>query len=566
MRYFIYCRKSSEEEERQALSIESQLTELRDYAKKNNLTVIGEYIESKSAKIPGRTVFNTMLDAIEAGKADGIIAWHPDRISRNSVDGGKVIYMLDQGLVQDLKFPTYFFDSSPHGKFNLSIAFGYSKLYVDSLIQNINRGIREKVRRGEFPGKAPPGYYNHPKTRTIVIDPATFDKVKSLLELFATGAYSLTEMREKFFEHGFRSSRSDRFHLQTTKNILENPFYYGVFPLKGELHQGSHQPMITKELYDKIQSIIRDKGKGKYKSNKKTNNLIFVGFAKCGECGSAITAEEHVRSRKRFGYYRCTKKNRTVNCDQRYTREELFIDQVKQITASMSLSEAWRDKSNKQLEDWVAEERQASLNELANLELQLQNIKDKLNRLLDLQLDGLIEADEYKEKKALFINQKIDLEAQIYKLKDQGSTWLEQAKTFINQAHQADLIRQGDDLVTIKNFLKSTGSNMILQNKNLSVTSLRPWSFLMKFNRFRAQCSPDEPRQIYDLGSRCHRGGWGDKESQSREGLATAEGTDLSTEALEVLNTEWWTRKDSNLRPPRCKRGALPTKLRAHKN
>ena len=140
----------------------------------------------------------------------------------------------------------------------------------------------------------------------------------------------------------------------------------------------------------------------------------------------------------------------------------------------------------------------------------------------------------------------IDLEAEIYKLRDQGSTWLEQAKTFINQAHQADLIRKGDDLVTIKNFLKSTGSNMILQNKNLSVTSPRPWSFLIDFNMPNAQCSPDEPRQIYDLGSRCHRGGWGDKESQSREGLATAEGTDPSTEALDLLTIGWWAFGDLN--------------------
>lgn len=111
MKYFIYCRKSSEEEERQALSIESQLIELREFAQKEGLMVVKEFTESRSAKTLGRPVFNEMLDAFEKGEADGIISWAPNRISRNSVDGGRVIYLIDQNIIQDLKFPTYIFDS-----------------------------------------------------------------------------------------------------------------------------------------------------------------------------------------------------------------------------------------------------------------------------------------------------------------------------------------------------------------------------------------------------------------------------------------------------------------------
>lgn len=174
MKYFIYCRKSSEEEERQALSIESQLIELREFAQKEALTVVREHTESKSAKTLGRPLFEEMIKAIENGEADGIIAWAPDRISRNSVDGGRIIYLVDQGIIKDLKFPTYIFDSSPHGKFNLSIAFGQAKLYTDAMIENIMRGIRQKIRKGEYPGMAPYGYFNHHKTRTIEPDPETY--------------------------------------------------------------------------------------------------------------------------------------------------------------------------------------------------------------------------------------------------------------------------------------------------------------------------------------------------------------------------------------------------------
>jgi site-specific DNA recombinase len=120
MKYSIYCRKSSEEEERQALSIESQLQELREYAAKQGLNVVREYIESKSAKKPERAIFNYMLTAIENGDADGILAWQPDRLCRNSVDSGKIIYLIDQGVIKDLKFPSYYYENTPHGKLNLS--------------------------------------------------------------------------------------------------------------------------------------------------------------------------------------------------------------------------------------------------------------------------------------------------------------------------------------------------------------------------------------------------------------------------------------------------------------
>ena len=94
-KYFIYCRKSSEDEERQVLSIEAQLAELREFAKQNELFIVREFTESKTAKEPGREIFNQMLSEIEKGNASGILAWNPDRLARNSIDGGRVIYLMD---------------------------------------------------------------------------------------------------------------------------------------------------------------------------------------------------------------------------------------------------------------------------------------------------------------------------------------------------------------------------------------------------------------------------------------------------------------------------------------
>ncbi|PJB50363.1 MAG: hypothetical protein CO102_01355, partial [Candidatus Brennerbacteria bacterium CG_4_9_14_3_um_filter_43_9] len=150
---------------------------------------VKEFYESKTAKEPGREVFNEMLGEIEKGFASGILAWNPDRLARNSIDGGKVIYFVDTLKIVALKFPTFWFEATPQGKFMLSVAFGQAKYYTDNLRENILRGIRQKIRRGELSAKAPLGYFNEPRLRTIEPDLKTFRKVKTILEAFATSEY-----------------------------------------------------------------------------------------------------------------------------------------------------------------------------------------------------------------------------------------------------------------------------------------------------------------------------------------------------------------------------------------
>src|ERR1700694_2005401 len=209
MRYFIYCRKSSEAEDRQVASIESQLTTLqRTFGDRTQIEIAGIYEESFSAKAPGRLQFAAMLDRIERGDAQGIVAWAPDRLARNSIDGGRLIYMLDCGVLHDLKFATYTFENNSQGKFMLQIMFGQSKYYSDALSDNVKRGNRTKIEKGWRPNQAPLGYLNDPATRTIVVDPVHFPLVRKMFDMMLTGAYSPKHIalvaRE---EWGFRTPR-----------------------------------------------------------------------------------------------------------------------------------------------------------------------------------------------------------------------------------------------------------------------------------------------------------------------------------------------------------------------
>jgi len=192
-KYFLYIRKSTDEEDRQVLSLEAQLAELKEYVGKESLEIIETFIEKKTAKVPGREIFNSMLNKIEGGLPHliGILAWHPDRLSRNSVDGGRLIYLLDTGKLGGLKFPTFAFENNPSGKFFLAIGLSNAKYYVDNLAENVRRGNRAKLRRGEWPGQKPFGYVYDHRLRNIVPEPKEAKIVKKIYEEFATGRHTL---------------------------------------------------------------------------------------------------------------------------------------------------------------------------------------------------------------------------------------------------------------------------------------------------------------------------------------------------------------------------------------
>ena len=194
MKYIAYCRKSTDEKEKQILSIDQQIYELKQFAQRENLEIVEFLTEAQTAKVPGRKVFADLIRKIEQGEADGIVSWNPDRLARNSIDGGKIIYLLDEGKLKDLKFPTHWFDNTPQGKFMLNIAFGQSKYYVDNLSQNVKRGLHFKAMQGEWPGFAPFGYVNDRNTRSLKVVPEQAKLVKTVFNKFANCEFDCSEV------------------------------------------------------------------------------------------------------------------------------------------------------------------------------------------------------------------------------------------------------------------------------------------------------------------------------------------------------------------------------------
>jgi len=319
MRYLVYCRKSSEDEDRQVQSIDSQERELtRLFSEEGGIEIVDTLKEAQSAMTLGRPVFNDALARIERGEAEGLIAWAPDRLARNSVDGGRVVYLLDTGKLKDLKFATFTFENTPSGKFMLSILFGQSKYYSDALSENVRRGIKTKLENGWLPNMAKIGYLNDPISRTIVPDPERFPLIRQIWEMMLSGTRSVEEIRQIMVDRGLRTLPRKReggrpLPGSAIYRILTNPFYAGMIPWKGRVYPGRHNAVVSMDEFEAVQRVLRRPAPAR----PRKLDFAFTGLIKCGECGYSITAEE---KRNRFGstytYYHCSKRRLDYHCSQ----------------------------------------------------------------------------------------------------------------------------------------------------------------------------------------------------------------------------------------------------------
>ena len=478
MKYIAYCRKSREEKDKQILSISAQIAELKEYAKREHLEISEFVEEEKTAKAPGREKFAQVLKRIEDGHANGIIAWHPDRLARNSIDGGKIIYLLDTGKLLDLKFPTSWFENTPQGKFMLNIAFGQSKYYVDNLSENVKRGLRQKIRNGVWPSRATYGYINNPKTRGVDVDLEKSIAIKKAFQLFGMGDRSFTQIAEYLCKFNIKNKNGKPLHINQVRKILSNRFYVGIMSYNGEYHEGNHECFISKELFKAVQEQLNARNRRKIRRY----SFPFMGMMKCGACGAGITAEQHIKKYKNgnsqtFIYYRCTKKLKP--CPQKYISELELEKQLRNTIDEVSLPQEWADDWHKWLERDDALDRSKAEENLNKLNFALEDLNRKLNILLDSYLDQVIDAEIYKNKKNEIFERKLELQEEIGKIENCGSSRLEPMREFIDRALQSRKIARAkntkEDLAI---FTKTVGSNFFLTDRRLSVSFKKGFDIL----------------------------------------------------------------------------------------
>ncbi|MDX9893375.1 MAG: recombinase family protein [Patescibacteria group bacterium] len=337
IKYCLYARKSTESEERQVLSIDSQVKEMLDIAVRENLDIVEIKRESHSAKDTGqREIFNELLGDIRTGRFNGIITWAPDRLSRNAGDLGAIVDLMDQGLLAEIRTHGQTFTNNPNEKFMLMILGSTAKLENDHRGENVKRGMRTRVEMGLWPGMAPLGYLNQnqmDKKCQIIVDPLRAPIIKQIFEKVANERWSGRKIYNWLkFDLNFKTRGQKTLALSGIYNLLRNPFYYGMFEYpknSGKWYQGKHKPIITQKLFDQAQVNIKTI---EATCGAKNKEFAFTKLMVCGLCGSSITGQEKFKkltdgTTAKYIYYGCTRA-KNPECKNTYIREESLINEL----------------------------------------------------------------------------------------------------------------------------------------------------------------------------------------------------------------------------------------------
>ena len=406
MKYIIYCRKSSESDDRQVLSIDSQESTLLELAQRNSFIIFKTFKESKSAKKPGRPVFNEMMAFMEKHKDEYcILTWNLDRLARNSFDGGNIIWFMDQGLISEIMTYDKIFKNNADDKMMMNMVFGFAKKYVDDLSKNVKRGNKTKLEKGGWPGFAPFGYLNNKLDKTIVVDEEKSVYVKRMFELFSTGRFTLQDLEDIMKSEGMISRNDCKVSKSNLQRMLSNPFYYGYMLKDGVYYQGNHEPLISKNTFDNVKNVFNRKSHFK----EETHFFHLRGLFTCASCGCLLTASR----KKGHDYYYCTNGKKVCSEHQHYLRSEVLDSFVGSILGKLKVDEELVAIAYQS----VKEERHGKKKDKAEskeiLLKQLEGVKRKQEVLLDSFVSMTTPKDIYASKMAKLNGEEIDVKQRL---------------------------------------------------------------------------------------------------------------------------------------------------------
>ena len=482
IKYFLYARKSSESEDRQVQSIDDQINRLKKLAVDLELDIKKVYIEAKSAKKPNnRPVFDEMIEAIENGKAEGILCWQINRLSRNPIDSGKLSWLLQKGVLKSIQ--TMDRQYLPEDNVLLfSVESGVANQFILDLSKNVKRGIQSKLEKGWRPGMASVGYLNDLANHTIIEDPDRFNLIRKAWDYMLTGNYTITQILDKLNnDWGFRSlkrknSGDKPLARSGLYKVFTNLFYTGIIVHNNEQYAGKHKPMITLEEYDRVQEILGRKGKPR--PQKHTH--AFTGSIRCGECGCLYTAETKKKLIKSTGeiktytYYHCTRRTTKVNCTQKkvITDNQLELLIEKEIEKYTILPEflEWALEGLNEKNDTEIEDR-TKIYEMQHKSLA--KTQAELDELTKMRYRQLIDDEAFLKGKTELKNKISSMKIDLRETEERADKWIELTERtfgFATYARKRFIMAEGKEGLELKKeILLALGKTPLMLNNKLTI-------------------------------------------------------------------------------------------------
>lgn len=465
----IYTRVSSDAQREQGYSLDAQNDFLIAYAKSQGLTVIKTFTESMSAKEAGRIEFNKMLAFAKKNKCHVIIEKN-DRLLRNEEDEALI---LDLTVKKDLIAVHLVKDnlilckeSKPYEIFIFHLQCGMSSLYPRNLSNEVKKGMLKKAELGFYPLSAPIGYKNIKKDgKSIIgIDEEVAPVIKRIYELYATGLYSYKSLAKKVQEEGFYPRKTCQ--KSTIEYILTNPIYIGEFDFNGKRYKGNHKAIISKELWHACKNNRENKNNPKLTKHA----ALYRGLIKCAVCGCTLTYE-HQKGANQSGdyyYYRCTG-NRGGDCKKKYLKQEVIDDAIMKFLERLQPSEQEAKKIIEHFKDTV--DLNFKINETVrdNVYKKISLLTNRLNKLYDDKIDGLIDENFYMKKRAEYSDELEKLEIKSKGFLNEVNILMDRVNSIIELCQNAPTvyINNSDDFK--RELIKLLCLNLSYDGKELTI-------------------------------------------------------------------------------------------------
>jgi site-specific DNA recombinase len=478
--YGEYLRKSTDDKEKQVLSLGNQRDVLDKLKKVYKLTVVETIEEKMSAKRPGRPGFSTLIKQIKAGKINGIITWAPHRLSRNSVDIGEIINLFDTGQLKEIVTESHTYRNNPMDNFMLGFHCLQAKFENDNKAIDVKGGMVRCAKLGIYPSCPPLGYLPDKKgikgARKRPIDPVSYPLVRKVWDYMLSGQYTPKQVLLLATEDwGLRSKNGLKLSKSAIYKMLNNTFYYGEYEWprnSGNWYKGVHKPMITKQEYDRVQKLIGKSGRAR----PMKHYFPFGGCVlHCSECGCAISGCEKTKNQKNgnvhhYVYYFCPGHKPGVPCNEMPVSEKMLNAQIEELLQEIHipqsiheyLMEQIRIENEKQFENVVAQNN--ANNSAYNAAL------NKLNGLIDMRASGLITDEQFHQKANEIKNEETRLKELIKEHEETLSSWISTADKLFTFAEMAvDRFKNGSP-ATKRGILVSLGWNLTLKDRKLDLS------------------------------------------------------------------------------------------------
>jgi DNA invertase Pin-like site-specific DNA recombinase len=472
--YFGYIRVSTAKQG-EGVSLDQQRDAINTYAKTHGLSVAGWFEELESASKRGRPVFNKMLAELEQGRARGVIIHKIDRSARHLADWVWVGGLVERGV--DVRFVHENIDlTSRGGRLTADMLAVIAADYSRNLRDEVKKGLYGRLKQGLYPWGAPIGYLNRGKGKVKEIDPIAGPLVKLTFELYASGRFTLRSLRREMYDRGLRQPTGRALSLEGLSTLLNNPFYTGIIRIKrtGEFFDAHHTPLSGRTLFDRVQTRLRTKTHTKVLKHE----FAFRRLLKCGGCGYALTGERH----KGHTYYRCHQ----TTCRGVSLREEEIVLRLRWFNELIRLSPEdlgdMRDVVEEARGDAVA----SRAVETARIKREIGQCEDRLARLTDALLDGIVDKETFSLRKGRLLAEKRTLQDRLECPPEDAPA--EQMLKKFELANMAYLQLETLNALEIRQLSEKTTSNLVVEGKNLAVTPYFPFDAVAK-HRLHRSCA-----------------------------------------------------------------------------